>query len=641
MELMSLGFLSLLLFFGGEAGLPLGLPPAPEDPVLSRIAPDDCLAYFSWSGVAEADAKSKNQTEQLLAESEVREFADTLGKALSSAIKKGAPATPQGQVLGRHGPMLIHALLTHPTAIFLWKVEVGPKGPQFFGGAVVGTGNETEKIKAALEEIEKVITPENAAATQKWHRLPTPPDALHVDWAFEGKYLVFGIGPGTADGISARLTGKTPAWFTAMSEKLLVERVSTRFYLNAKKVIDLAAPLLGPDADIRQILDLIGVANLRTASCVSGLDKSGCVSKTWLETAGEPTGLLAVVGPEPLKAADLSAIPKDASFALAARLHPSKAYDAVLAAAKKVELDAAMLEQTESALGIRFKKDLLDTLGDTWCIYNSPGEGGLVITGLTIVAPVKDRERLAKSIDRLIDTLSDHGGPEGLGIKHTKFRGQQIFFLNSTSSELLPLAPAWCVSDTHLILSLSPQNVRAFLSRDRAAGTLADVPAVAERLKPGDAVYIGYQDTAGMLKITYPIVQILLNMGFSEMQREGLDVDAAMLPSLASLIRHVEPGISTLVREKNGLVYTSRRWLPVNLSLPMVLGATSFFGFAIQPIPPIIESSSFDRLQDTPPGLPPKAAPPAKSDAAPPPAAPHSGPPASPPSLGPPASAPN
>ena len=82
MEMLSTGFLGVMLLLGGQVGLPLGMPPLPEDPVLSHVAPEECLLYFSWSGVAEPNAKSKNQTEQMLAEPEVKQFIETVGKAL-------------------------------------------------------------------------------------------------------------------------------------------------------------------------------------------------------------------------------------------------------------------------------------------------------------------------------------------------------------------------------------------------------------------------------------------------------------------------------------------------------------------------------------------------------------------------------
>ena len=43
----------------GDMGLPLGIPPGPEDPVLARVAPEECLFYMSWAGIASPDPKSE------------------------------------------------------------------------------------------------------------------------------------------------------------------------------------------------------------------------------------------------------------------------------------------------------------------------------------------------------------------------------------------------------------------------------------------------------------------------------------------------------------------------------------------------------------------------------------------------------
>ena len=161
-------------------------------------------------------------------------------------------------------------------------------------------------------------------------------------------------------------------------------------------------------------------------------------------------------------------------------------------------------------------------------------------------------------------------------IREHEVPSQKIIYLNVQGEEL-PFEPAWCITDTQLIFSLSPQNVRAFLSHDPAAGSMADLPAVAARIKEGKPVLLSYQDTAGMMKITYPVLQIFATIGFSQLQREGFDLDAATLPSLASLVKHVEPGISTLSREKDGFLYLSRQSLPIDPTISGVIPLSSMF----------------------------------------------------------------
>ena len=585
------GLIVLVSLSGGQFALPLGLPPLAEDPVLAKIAPDECLAYYSWSGVGDPNPRSKNQTEQMLAEPEVKEFVAGLGRALAGAIRKGAPATTQGQVLGMQGPKLMHVLLTHPTALFLSKLDVAANGADISGGAVIATGSETAAVQASLDAIEKVLlTGEVQSMGAKWHRWPAVRLTEPIEWGFRGEYLIVGIGTGSADAIDGRLNGRPPAWLTALKTKLPVERVSTVLYLNVKRILGAARPALtGPEErpllDAIGLMNVTGLANVRTVATVGGLEGTGCVWKSWVQTERAPSGLLSIFGRKSLRTADLAAIPKDASFAAAARIDPARVYEAAMQVWKHFFSDAALSagndpKPAETFLGFRLKEDLFDTLGDTCCLYNSPGEGGLLLTGLTFVVSVKDANRLRKTNERLVALSSESGLTAGPTVKKTTFRGQRIYFLNSSGNEFfpLPLPFAWCVSDTHLIFSLSPQNIRSFLARDAQAGSLADIPAVAERLKSGDAAVLTYQDTAGTLKIVYPILQIMADITASSLQQEGLDLDIGLLPSLASIIRHVEPGVGTVTVESDGLIYVNRQSLPIGEALPNL---TFLAGFSL------------------------------------------------------------
>ena len=65
-------FAFMWIFMLGGFGLPLGLPPEAEDPLMARIAPPQCLIYGTWAGMAQPNAMSANQTERLLAEPDVQ-----------------------------------------------------------------------------------------------------------------------------------------------------------------------------------------------------------------------------------------------------------------------------------------------------------------------------------------------------------------------------------------------------------------------------------------------------------------------------------------------------------------------------------------------------------------------------------------
>lgn len=622
-QLISSGLLGFALCSLGQFGLPLGLPPLPEDPLLVRLAPQDCVWYFSSSGVAEPDPKSKNQTEQLLAEPEVREFIAALGKMCSTAIREGAPRTPEGKVLGTEGPKLIHALLTRPSAVFVSKAVNGFRGLEISGGVVISTGDETGEIKASLEKIEGVLF--HAAAVQtldkifqvsdaeriarQWHKFPYSYGLPKIEWGFRNNYLLIAVGEETAEEIWSRGRGEPPAWLATVRKRLPVERVSTLQYLNVKKF----APLIGADGG-RSLWEAVGLADIQELATVGGLEGTGNISKVWLrigdEANGQPNDFLRAFGAVPLTAAELERIPRDASFAVAGRIDPARLWtsvrirlDKLLTATSAPWIDS--IKDFEKRSALRIKEDLLDTLGDTFCMYSSPSEGGLLFTGLTIVVPVKDHDRLAKTSDLLAQYIprviaearkAPQDAPQDAKHKlnasdfkfeEAYFKGQKIHCLTPENNGTLQTV-AWCVTDSQLVISLSPQNIRAWLSRDRTAPSLAQVPVVAERLKAGKAALLTYQDTAGMLKITYPLLHVIAATNIPRMRLEGLKLEISALPSLPALLRHVEPASGTLTREKDGLIYVSRQSLPVDLMLgtlsPSWVNATISWAGQLVPI---------------------------------------------------------
>jgi hypothetical protein len=68
----------------------------------------------------------------------------------------------------------------------------------------------------------------------------------------------------------------------------------------------------------------------------------------------------------------------------------------------------------------------------------------------------------------------------------------------------------------------------------------------------------------------------------TSLQQEGLDIDASLLPSLSSIVRHVQPGVGTLTVEADGLVYMNRQSLPVGVTLP-TFALWMEFAFAMRP----------------------------------------------------------
>ena len=153
----------MILLLGGGVGLPLGVPPLPEDPLLAKVAPEECLAYFASAGMANPQANSPNHTEQLFAEPEVQNLVAQVERLIRARLAdtKGLDATDRA--LAEEGPTLVKALLTRPLALYVGQVKVVPGSPpQVRAGAVLSLGEHSEKLTAALERCEAALLKDKA-----------------------------------------------------------------------------------------------------------------------------------------------------------------------------------------------------------------------------------------------------------------------------------------------------------------------------------------------------------------------------------------------------------------------------------------------------------------------------------------------
>jgi hypothetical protein len=114
----------------GGVGLPLGVPPGPEDPIMGRIAPEQCMFYLSWAGTVSPDHNSKNQTEQLLAEPEVQYFLTQMGAAIHVAVKKATDESEDfdkaDKAFMKETLDMIAAGMMRPGAVFIAKIKRPP-----------------------------------------------------------------------------------------------------------------------------------------------------------------------------------------------------------------------------------------------------------------------------------------------------------------------------------------------------------------------------------------------------------------------------------------------------------------------------------------------------------------------------------
>jgi hypothetical protein len=638
METLTTKFFSFLFLtmFGGGWTVPLGLPPAKEDPALARVAPEKCLFYANWAGMAPADAKSKNQTEQLLAEPEVqRSFAalatlmsDTVLPELANSYGAGPlppvavpiqPSVP-GPTNNRDRDAVMSAtwemakiIATHPGAVYVTNTKIDKRGArqEGRGGMIVAAGQDAEKLRAAFDQFRKLayqahgeisgkrsadpsrtlerIPPKGGTTNNPPTEVTQPVREVHIaghTWyrvaihptvicGFQGTDFIVGVGDDSVEEILERRKQQPPAWLADLRKQLPVERVSTVVYLNLKLLLDQITADT-PMPKTREAMRRLGLDNVTSVASVSGLDGETFTSKLLLSTDGEPQGLLRLFSDQPLRADDLKPIPADSTLSLAMRFDAEKVIEQVAAmmeaavpggrAAAESQWDALT-----KALEIDLRRELPKALGDSCCVYVSPGEGGLLVLGLTAVVPIKDRRALSAiqlklvsgSLGKSLWGEISQDQSRSPRLQSCDFAGRRIFYVNSVGIAFMtPALPAWCLTDRELIVAMTPQNVMAYLQHGPGYKSLATVPQVGRLIDAANGPStLAHVDTAKVFELAYPLVTTYALMGLSAFHEEhSLPLHA--IPSAPAIRRHLVPGTAALRRTKHGLELISRQPLP-------------------------------------------------------------------------------
>lgn len=577
MSMVAVGRANLLLLAaallgGGAGGASIGGTPLPPDAGLQSVAPPSCLLYVAHHGSTAADAKSPNEYERLLAEPELQGLFGELNRVVDEALKLLPPANDEpSRLLAKTMPTIVKTLLSRPSTLYLADVQLPPQAPSGNAGFVIHTGDQTAALRDAVEQWERFyltqIPPNMTVETSTIEgvdvrRLPLPPGAPPVVWGVADGYMFLAVGEDEAKNLLGRLRAKSgsPEWLKTLTAEAKVPRLSGLLYVNAARVFELAEPLVKPfvqvglPIDFDQVVDAIGLRQLRYLAVASGLDESVAVSKLLIGRDAADKGIIGLLGGKPLSKADFAGVPRSADFALVTRLDGAAIFDRVLETVRQIEPRAfeeftRELGQAEEQIGFSPRRDLLDGLGDLWSLYNSPSEGGSLLTGACLSVSVHNRAKVERVIEQLLRIAAaetNRGDKPAFAVRKTTVGEHTISYLQILQAPV-PITPAWCVTNDRLIIALFPQMVRVHLSRPAEAGSLADVEAVAKQLATGDVTTMSYADTKFGIQILYSYLQYAAAMGASALEKEtGIQADLSKFPSFTAIAPHIRPSIGII-----------------------------------------------------------------------------------------------
>jgi hypothetical protein len=482
------------------------------------------------------------------------------------------------------------------------------KPPENAGGAQAAPAPAVKAVAAAPLDIIKIDG-------EDYRRIPSmTPEQPCIVYGFHGNYFIVGVGEKGAEGILARMKGDKPSkWWTDIGMQLPVQRRSIVSYLNlrmVKEVLSAFAEDKQQAATAQSVIELLGLSNATALVEAWGLEDEDFCNKTLLMLDGPPGGLLQLVSDNPLKPEDLQPIPRDSTLAAAFRLDLEKAAQIIHASLAKmdpkmVEANVKTLDQWEKELGIDLRHGTLKSMGDTWCVFNSPHEGGFVMTGMTAVVPLRDWAGMNIAYGKLMGAakkLAPQQGQPGVGepvgdmlvpggLQHFNFQGTDVYCVQVPGVPIY--SPSWCMTKKEMIFSMSPQNIKAFLIRDERHEPLQRIPRVA-KLFADDAkpAMIAYGDSARMFEMLYPILVVYsaaMHGAFGEGATSEL-LDPSFFPSGLSINRHIGPSVATLRRTKHGIEFVTRGTIPLPSATCLIgmysLGIAQINQNAVVPPPP-------------------------------------------------------
>ncbi|MHC4934527.1 MAG: hypothetical protein ACYTGV_20335, partial [Planctomycetota bacterium] len=203
------------------------------------------------------------------------------------------------------------------------------------------------------------------------------------------------------------------------------------------------------------------------------------------------------------------------------------------------------LGEFRTHLGVDLKTDILDALGSDWAAYvGAPPEGGL-IPDLALFVTVKDRAKLEKSLDTVVQRLAGMAAEERVYARlgETDFRGLKIRYLEMAErKDPIPIVPSWAFVDDYMVVALVPQTIKHAMTEKPSLARSEDFRSLL-RSVPQESMNASWIDTRRLVGWIYntgvPIAQALQGAANRELAKFGMTLNLEDLPPAEVITRHL------------------------------------------------------------------------------------------------------
>ena len=579
--MVGVGFSEMLiafaLIFGSGIGLPMGMPPGPEDPMMFRVAPENCIFYATWTGVGEIDGAA-NPTEAWMSQPEIQKMVLKLRTAYRGAILNQAKRNDDPVAVSLAAVFLEVAELAgaNPVAFYVSDYRLDNDRPDFKGGAIIGMGNAEDRIETAFAkfaaEVDRTGFDETGIEKieidgQPAYSFRLPQSELEIQIGLRDNYFVVGFGAESLTQLAAKSKTDPPKWLSKIRTELSVQRFSSLCFIDSKRALEsITDERFGDSAPFGELVNEIINDDVKSVSWVSGLDDQGFIGRCSIATTPKLTGILSAIDREPIPQADLRFIPADSAICLATRLSTQEILRVVTECMQRIGQESALEEsfsEFQKISGMSLKDEFIAALGDYFFAYyqldrNNPASGW--VASIRIEDDMSFQgifERINRGIE---SAIKEQGAP--LELTKQKIDQQDFYSIGDNSWTKV----TWGLVDDQWYFGHSLEEISRLLTGHTESNQLANHETIKGFYEFGDRE--GLKGPVAVVGLNLkPILTALWPFLDAFVDQPGpinpdFDFSFSDIPPLETLVKNLQPNFSAIYRTESGFQILQRQTYP-------------------------------------------------------------------------------
>ena len=578
MGMMSLSLYLAFVFFGGSMGIPMGMPPGPEDPMMAKFAPQECSFYASWSGVAKTDPKA-NPSEKWMAQPVTGKAIPKLRRAYRGYLLSRAEAfEPAAKLSTRMLVEVIDAGSVNPAGVYIDKLNIDKDSFSLRAAVMVSLGNWKAEVKRIFEELHTLLS-KNATGRpstefsafralvvdgEKVIELSSIAEGLPIFVALRGEYFLLGVGKDSLADVAKNTQTPPPKWLSEMKARLKIDRVASIAFVDFKEVQELFRLPIWEFGMGTSFADFF--QDIKSAGWISGMDAKGCLTRAEIKTGEQVKGLLSVIDLKPIPEHFLKDVPADTTVGLASRLSTKR----ILEMVKKTAENAGQNEPLNDTLGkfqrvtgVSLEQELLEAVGDYVHAYYTLDLGNWN-SGWIVSVRIDDEMSFPAIFDQINQGLKrwieDLDQSEFSVVQHG------LHEIYSVKTQVRSANFSWALVDDQWYFASQAADIIKHLEGQPDDNQYLNDSTVKEIFEFGDQngfggpVAIFHLNLPHLLEAARPFIEPALKSNDALMQ--GMDFRLNDIPPVDELVHEVRPNFMAVYRTNEGFQVLQRQTYP-------------------------------------------------------------------------------